>query len=55
MNDDGIAWVARAELSWLGYCLTFARGLSPEQLVTRLAAGAAPDLLGEHTATEAEE
>ncbi|MFF2852806.1 DUF6461 domain-containing protein [Streptomyces sp. NPDC058001] len=54
MNDDGIAWIARTDLSWLGYCITVARGLPPEQLVTRLAGDQAPAPLGEHTAAEVE-
>lgn len=54
MNEDGIAWITRADLSWLGHCVTLARGLSPEQLVARLARGHEPVSLGEHTAASAE-
>ncbi|MET7541595.1 hypothetical protein [Streptomyces sp. NPDC005507] len=54
MNEDGIAWIARADLSWLGHCVTLARGISPEQLVARLAGGHEPVSLGELTAAAVE-
>ncbi|GAA1286028.1 DUF6461 domain-containing protein [Streptomyces sp. NBC_01474] len=54
MNDDGITWIARADLSWLGYCVTLARGLTPEELVTRLASDQEPASLGGDTAAELE-
>ncbi|MDQ8704526.1 DUF6461 domain-containing protein [Streptomyces sp. LHD-70] len=54
MKDDGIAWIADADLSWLGYCVTLSRGLTPEQLVARLAGDRTPAPLGEHSAAEVE-
>ncbi|MEV0982601.1 DUF6461 domain-containing protein [Streptomyces sp. NPDC049915] len=51
---DGITWIARSNISWLGYCITLARGIDPEELVRRLAAETTPTLLGQRTAEELE-
>lgn len=49
---DGITWIASSDISWLGYCITLARGIEPDELVRRLAGQTAPALLGEQTADE---
>ncbi|MEU1711050.1 DUF6461 domain-containing protein [Streptomyces sp. NPDC005706] len=51
---DGITWIARSDISWLGYCITLARGVEPEELVSRLAGETAPTFLGQRTAAELE-
>jgi hypothetical protein len=50
--DDGVAWLARENLTWLGYCVTLARGVEPEELVRRLAGDEPPVELGDHSADE---
>ncbi|WP_327323425.1 DUF6461 domain-containing protein [Streptomyces sp. NBC_01210] len=47
--NDGIGWIARDEIAWIGYCITLARGLEPEELVRRLATDSAPLPLGHYT------
>ncbi|MEU5092270.1 DUF6461 domain-containing protein [Streptomyces sp. NPDC021356] len=51
---DGITWIAHSNISWLGYCITLARGMEPEELVRRLAGEKAPAPLGQRTAAELE-
>ncbi|MFC9510142.1 DUF6461 domain-containing protein [Streptomyces sp. NPDC057002] len=50
--NDGVAWLARENLTWLGYCVTLARGMEPEELVRRLSGDEAPEELGDHGAEE---
>lgn len=52
--NDGIAWIARDGISWLGYCVTLARGVDPEELVSRLAGDADPVPLGQYTRDDLE-
>ncbi|MDI3420582.1 DUF6461 domain-containing protein [Streptomyces luteolus] len=53
--SDGIAWIARADLSEFGYCVTLARGIGPEELVARLAHGYEVEALEELTADDLED
>lgn len=52
--NDGIAWIARDSISWLGYCITLARGMEPEELVGRLSEDSPPTLLGQYTGNDLE-
>ena len=47
--NDGITWIASNEISWLGHCITLARDVEPEELVSRLARNQEPEALGQHT------
>ncbi|MDI3384838.1 DUF6461 domain-containing protein [Streptomyces sp. B-S-A8] len=53
--SEGIAWIARADLSEFGYCVTLARGIGPEELVARLAHGHEVEALGQLTADDLED
>ncbi|MGW0863649.1 DUF6461 domain-containing protein [Streptomyces sp. NPDC002611] len=49
---DGLAWLAREDLTWLGYCVTLARGMEPGELVRRLSGDEPPEELGDRGAEE---
>ncbi|EFL30344.1 conserved hypothetical protein [Streptomyces viridochromogenes DSM 40736] len=54
MSSGGITWIADGDISWLGYCIKLARGLTGEQLAARLAAPGAPVPVRATTGPQAE-
>ncbi|MEU5978951.1 DUF6461 domain-containing protein [Streptomyces sp. NPDC047315] len=50
--NDGIGWLARADITWLGYCVTLAKGMEPVELVRRLAGGGVSEEIGDRGAEE---
>ncbi|MEJ8668115.1 hypothetical protein WKI71_04620 [Streptomyces sp. MS1.AVA.1] len=55
MSSGGITWIADGDISWLGYCIKLARGLTGEQLAARLAAPGGPVPVEATTGPQAEE
>ncbi|MEW2256233.1 DUF6461 domain-containing protein [Streptomyces sp. NPDC047869] len=53
--SDGIVWISRTDITWLGYCVVLVRGIGPEELVRRLAQGADPVFLGPYTRGDLED
>ncbi|WP_405524428.1 hypothetical protein [Streptomyces canus] len=55
MSSGGITWIADEDISWLGYCIKLARGLTGEQLAARLAVGGGPVPVQATTGPQVEE
>ncbi|MGW6788506.1 hypothetical protein [Streptomyces chartreusis] len=55
MSSGGITWIADEDISWLGYCIKLARGLTGEELTARLAATGGPVPVEATTGPRAEE
>ncbi|UNO43464.1 hypothetical protein [Streptomyces sp. MST-110588] len=55
MSSGGITWIADGDISWLGYYIKLARGLTGEQLAARLAATGGPVPVQATTGPQAEE
>jgi hypothetical protein len=55
VSSGGITWIADEDISWLGYCIKLARGLTGEQLAARLAATGGPVPVQATTGPQAEE
>jgi hypothetical protein len=54
VSSGGITWIADADISWLGYYIKLARGLTGEQLAARLAAPGGPVPVQATTGPQAE-
>ncbi|QKZ16170.1 hypothetical protein [Streptomyces chartreusis] len=55
MSSGGITWIADEDISWLGYFIKLARGLTGEELTARLAATGGPVPVEATTGPRAEE